>query len=84
MKSLMNGFAPQTEKLSQKLSLAEPFDDGYNRILSRTRRVLDESEQPIFVFVNPIDVHGPLTNVRRYDQSLIPKKHRNSSRYINT
>lgn len=79
LKSLGNGIASQTEKLFQKLPLPKPFDDGCKRILSRTRRVLDESEQPTFVFVNIMDVHGPLTNVRGYDQSLIAKEHRNTS-----
>lgn len=79
LKSLGNGIASQTEKLFQKLPLPKPFDDGCKRILSRTRRVLDESEQPTFVFVNIMDVHGPLTNVRGYDQSLIAEEYRNSS-----
>ncbi|MFD1562866.1 sulfatase-like hydrolase/transferase [Haloarchaeobius amylolyticus] len=79
MKSLANGVASQTEKLFQKLPMAKPFDDGCKRILSRTRRILDESEQPTFVFVNVMDAHGPLTNVRSYDQSLIAEEHRNCS-----
>ncbi|WP_265108291.1 sulfatase-like hydrolase/transferase [Halosolutus halophilus] len=79
VKSLANGVASQTENLFQKLPVVKPFDDGCKRILSRTRRVLDESEQPMFVFVNIMDAHGPLTNVRGYDQSLIAKEHRNRS-----
>ncbi|QKY15553.1 sulfatase-like hydrolase/transferase [Halorubrum sp. CBA1229] len=79
LKSLGNGIASQTEKLFQKLPLPKPFDDGCKRILSRTRHVLNESEQPTFVFVNIMDAHGPLTNVHGYDQSLIADDHRNSS-----
>lgn len=79
LKSLANGVASQTEKLFQNLPLAKPFDDGCKRILSRTRRVLEESEQPTFAFVNIMDIHGPLTNVRGYDQSLIADEHRSSS-----
>lgn len=83
LKSLANGVASQTEKIFQKLPLSKPFDDGCKRILSRTRRVLDDSDEPTFVFVNIMDVHGPLTNVRGYDQSLITEEHRNSSPDIN-
>ena len=83
LKSLGNGIASQTEKLFQKLPLPKPFDDGCKRILSRTRRVLEESEQPTFAFVNIMDAHGPLTNVRGYDQSLIGDEHRNSAPDIN-
>jgi arylsulfatase A-like enzyme len=79
LKSLGNGIASQTEKLFQKLPLPKPFDDGCKQILSRTRRVLEESEQPTFAFVNIMDAHGPLTNVRGYDQSLITDEHRNSA-----
>lgn len=83
IKSLANGVASQTEKLFQKLPLSKPFDDGCKQILSRTRRVLNESDEPTFVFVNIMDVHGPLTNVQGYDQSLIAEEHRNSSPDIN-
>lgn len=73
-KSLANGVASQAEKLFQKLPVAKPFDDGCKRILSRTRDTLDETEQPTFVFANIMDAHGPLTNVRGYDQSIISEK----------
>lgn len=79
LKSLANGIASQTEKLFQKLPQPKPFDDGCEQILSRTRSVLKESEQPTFVFANIMDVHGPLTNVWGYDQSLISQDNRNKS-----
>lgn len=79
VKSLVNGAVSQMEKLLQKLPVVKPFDDGCKRILSRAHRVLDESEQPTFLFANIMDAHGPLTNVRDYDQSLITKEHRNQS-----
>jgi len=78
-KSLANGIASQTEKIFEKLPYPKPFDDGCKRILSRTRGILEESEQPTFIFVNVMDAHGPLTNVRGYDESLIPKEHRKRS-----
>jgi len=82
-KSLANGITSQAEKLFQKLPIPKPFDDGCKRILSRTRNALEETHQPTFVFANIMDAHGPLTNVRGYDQSLIAEEHRNSSPDIN-
>lgn len=76
VKSVANGLASQTEKLFRKLPLSKPFDDGCKRILSQTQDALNESSEPTFVFVNIMDAHGPLTNVRGYDQSLISDQHR--------
>lgn len=78
-KSIANGAVSQIEKLFQRLPLAKPFDDGCKRILSRTRRVLEDATEPTFAFVNIMDAHGPLANVRAYDQSLIAPEHRNRS-----
>lgn len=79
VKSLANGVTSQTEKLFQRLPVSKPFDDGCKRILSRTRHILDEAENPTFVFVNIMDAHSPLMNVRGYDQTLIGSRHRNRS-----
>jgi arylsulfatase A-like enzyme len=70
-KSVANGVVSQTEKLFEKLPVAKPFDDGCKRILKRAKRELDEVDEPTFIFVNIMDAHGPLTNVRGYDQSLL-------------
>jgi len=78
-KSLANGVASQLEKLFQKLPVAKPTDDGCKRVLSRTKESLAASDEPTFAFVNVMDVHGPLTNVRGYDQSLIADEHRDAS-----
>lgn len=78
-KSLANGVASQVEKLFQKLPVAKPTDDGCRRVLSRTKESLAASDEPTFAFVNVMNAHGPLTNVRGYDQSLIADEHRNAS-----
>lgn len=74
-RSLANGASSQVEKLFQNLPIAKPFDDGCKRVLSHIRSALGETSQPTFVFANIMDAHGPLANVRGYDQSLISDEH---------
>jgi arylsulfatase A-like enzyme len=78
-KSVANGVVSQAEKLFQRLPLAKPFDDGCNKILKRAERELDHSDEPTFIFVNIMDAHGPLTNVRGYDQSLLSDRSRKTT-----
>jgi arylsulfatase A-like enzyme len=78
-KSIANGVVSQTEKLFQKLPVAKPFDDGCNRILERAERELNRSDEPTFLFVNIMDAHGPMTNVRGYDQSLLSDQSRGTT-----
>ncbi|CAM3014921.1 sulfatase-like hydrolase/transferase [Halobacterium salinarum] len=78
-KSVANGVVSQAEKLFQRLPLAKPFDDGCNEILKRAERELNRSDEPTFLFVNIMDAHGPLTNVRGYDQSLLSDQSRKST-----
>lgn len=79
LKSVANGIVSQTEKLFEKLPIAKPFDDGCNRILKRAKQELNRSDEPTFLFVNIMDAHGPLTNVRGYDQSLLSKQSRSKT-----
>lgn len=83
VKSIANGVASQAEKLFEELPISKPFDDGCERILSRIDSELNRSDEPTFVFANVMDAHGPLTNVRGYDRSIISGKHRNSSPEVN-
>lgn len=83
VKSLANGTASQVNEVFQTLPIAKPFDDGCNRILSRTRHVLADSEDPTFVFANIMDAHGPLTHVRGYDGSLISPENRGKTPGLN-
>jgi len=75
-KSVANGIVSQMEKLFEKLPIAKPFDGGCNRILKRAKQELDRSDKPTFLFVNIMDAHGPLTNVRGYDRSLLSRQSR--------
>lgn len=79
LKSVANGVVSQAEKLFQKISVAKPFDDGCNQILKRAERELNRSDEPTFLFVNIMDAHGPLTNVRGYDQSLLSERSRKTT-----
>lgn len=83
VQSLANGAASQTEELFRSLPVARPFDDGCDRLLKRTRRELERSTEPTFVFLNVMDIHGPLSNVRAYDQSLLSKRVRRSAPDLN-
>jgi len=83
LKSLANGMGSQAEKLLRKLPVAKPFDGGCKRLLNRTRRALELSDEPTFVFVNIMDAHGPLTNVREYDQSLLSRRTRRAAPGLN-
>lgn len=76
LKSIANGVASQVEELFRSSPLKKPFDDGCQRILRRVHHSLEESNQPQFVFANIMDTHGPLTNVRGYNQSLISPEYR--------
>lgn len=79
LKSVANGVASQAEELFRTLPVAKPFDDGCERILRRVRRELERSAEPTFVFANIMDVHGPLANVRGYDQSLLSAEARRNA-----
>jgi arylsulfatase A-like enzyme len=83
IKSAANGVISQSEKLFRKLPVAKPFDDGCKRLLNRARGELNRSTDSTFVFVNIMDAHGPLTNVRGYDQSLLSSSSRGSTPDLN-
>lgn len=73
VRSFGNGVYSQVEKLFRNSSVQKPVDDGCNRILRKARSVLANTDRPTFLFINLMDAHGPLTNVRGYNQSLLSK-----------
>lgn len=83
VQSLANGATSQIEELFRSLPVAKPFDDGCDRLLKRARRELERSPEPTFVFLNVMDIHGPLSNVRAYDQSLLSKRARKAAPDLN-
>lgn len=68
--SLANGVFVQIDNWLSQLPAPNPLDDGAAVIAREARSQVGESKEPMFLFANFMDAHGPLHHVRGYDRSL--------------
>jgi arylsulfatase A-like enzyme len=70
VESLANGLLVEVDKTMADLPVPKPFDDGGAIVAREARRLVEGADEPFVLFTNFMDVHGPLTPVRGYDDSL--------------
>ncbi|AQL44652.1 hypothetical protein BV210_17965 (plasmid) [Halorientalis sp. IM1011] len=68
-KSVANGAWSLLGDHYRRLPVPEPVDDGATVISDRLEDEAD-GDEPFFAFVNYMDAHTPLRNLRQYDQDL--------------
>lgn len=68
--SLANAALAELDNLSRKRPIPQPIDDGAVPVLRSTKRLIRETEQPFFAFMNLMDTHIPLRPIRGFDHSL--------------
>lgn len=69
-KSLVNGVANQIHYALPKVGVPSPLDDGARMIARSTNRLLDDADEPVFLFANFMDTHGPRFPRLPYDESI--------------
>ncbi|MEF8818744.1 MAG: sulfatase-like hydrolase/transferase [Haloferacaceae archaeon] len=70
VRSLANGALVELDRVMADLPFAKPFDDGGRIVAREARRLVDGTPEPFVLFTNFMDVHGPLTPVRAYDDTF--------------
>ena len=68
--SVANGLLFKLDVICNDLPIANPFDDGANPLLKQAASKVKDTDAPFFLFINLMDAHGPLSNIRGFDQSL--------------
>lgn len=70
VKSVANGVWSQVGPLVRRLPVPEPVDDGARNIVDTATEQAGAVDEPWFFFMNLMDAHTPLRNLRQFDQSL--------------
>jgi hypothetical protein len=70
LRSIANGALVELDRKMSELPFPKLLDDGAGVVSREARRLVEASGEPFFLFTNFMDVHGPLTPVRGYDDSL--------------
>ncbi|QLC35105.1 sulfatase-like hydrolase/transferase (plasmid) [Halarchaeum sp. CBA1220] len=70
LKSFLNGAFMKLNYLPQNLPVPSPFDDGSRVIQNRVKSTLKTQEQPVFLFVNLMEAHGPHQPMYNYDRGI--------------
>lgn len=79
LKSLANGLWRLVGDWVEELPIADLTDDGAAMNAHRAIKEAETSSEPFFLFLNFMDAHTPLRNVRAYDQHLHSASNRWSS-----
>lgn len=68
--SLANGAIQKAVDVSQRLPIPKPVDDGARAITKRIRQTLTTAAEPMLLFANLMDAHGPHTPFRGLDTDI--------------
>lgn len=69
VQSFANGVYKKTLDVCSKLPFRRPVDDGARAVNHAAKKAAANAEEPFVMFLNYMDAHGPLTNLRAYEQS---------------
>jgi arylsulfatase A-like enzyme len=68
--SLANGALVEFDRFTAELPVPKPLDDGADIVSREAAKLVGDGSEPLFLFTNYMDVHGPLTHVLGYDRNL--------------
>lgn len=72
VQSIGNAIAAQAFHTLNKLPIPSPLDGGVTAISREIRRKIAQNDEPIFVFANIMDAHGPLHQFRHLATDGVP------------
>ncbi len=70
IQSVANGILVEIDDWLADIPFEKPLDDGANIVAREAKTLVSAASEPFVLFTNFMDVHGPLTPVRAYDNSL--------------
>jgi arylsulfatase A-like enzyme len=82
--SVANGLFVELDRLMADLPVTKPVDDGARIVARAAHKLVEDGPEPFVLFTNFMDVHGPLTPVRGYDETIYDAPASWSSRSLDT
>lgn len=70
LRSLANGAAAQVKRTAMGTPIPDPMDDGARLIRREACRLVEESDDPLFLFLNFMEAHAPYSPIYGMDRSL--------------
>lgn len=70
LRSLANGVAAQVKRTAMGSPIPDPMDDGAKLIRRESRRIVGETDAPLFLFLNFMEAHAPFSPMLGMDRSL--------------
>lgn len=70
LRSLANGAAAQLKRTAMGSPIPDPMDDGARLIRREACKLLEESDDPLFLFLNFMEAHAPYSPIYGMDRSL--------------
>jgi arylsulfatase A-like enzyme len=70
IKSLINGAMAQAKQFSMGKRVPDPMDDGAKVASREAIKLVDDTDQPVFLFMNLMEAHEPYSHFHGIDQSL--------------
>ena len=67
--TLLNGFYSKTQAKIKQLPIPSPYDDGANAVIDNSLSYIEDNEEPIFLFNNFMDAHGPAHHMLGYNKN---------------
>jgi hypothetical protein len=68
--TFLNGVYSKTQAKIKQLPIPSPFDDGAKKIIHHSLKHIQQGSEPLFLFTNFMDAHGPIHHTMGYDNSM--------------
>lgn len=70
LRSIANGGYQKLHTVFNKYPIPTPFDDGAKRLEKGLKRSLQDVDQPVFLYINLMEAHGPHQYISKYDDDI--------------